>query len=213
MIYDLIPNTTNQYRFTFKFYRDCSGTAEPATFTMCYNNTCGVNNQSVTLSKMIGNLPNGQPNGSTVVTGCVNQPTICTGGALPGYREWWYTGVVTLNSTCNFWRFWITLCCRNNGIGNLVNSGAQNIFVETTFNNVYNLNSSPFIVTPPIAYYCQNQPSFAYYAASDPNGDSLTYESFNPQTNGAGCGVNAPVNIFKHLTIRLIHFLRVTLLP
>ncbi len=197
LIYDLIPNTTNQYRFTFKFYRDCSGTAEPATFTMCYNNTCGVNNQSVTLSKMIGNLPNGQPNGSTVVTGCVNQPTICTGGALPGYREWWYTGVVTLNSTCNFWRFWITLCCRNNGIGNLVNSGAQNIFVETTFNNVYNLNSSPFIVTPPIAYYCQNQPSFAYYAASDPNGDSLTYESFNPQTNGAGCGVNAPVNIFQ----------------
>jgi len=47
LIYELVPNTTNQYKFTFKFYRDCSGVVEPASFTMCYNNTCGVNNQSI----------------------------------------------------------------------------------------------------------------------------------------------------------------------
>ena len=108
LIYELVPGQTNQYRFTFKFYRDCSGTAEPATFQMCYNNSCGVNNQSITLTKMVGNLPNGQPNGGVVFVGCNPVPTICNGGVLPGYREWWYQGVVTLPTTCNFWKFWVT---------------------------------------------------------------------------------------------------------
>jgi hypothetical protein len=199
LIYELVPGQTNQYRFTFKFYRDCSGTAEPATFQMCYNNSCGVNNQSITLTKMVGNLPNGQPNGGVVFVGCNPVPTICNGGVLPGYREWWYQGVVTLPTTCNFWKFWVTLCCRNTGINNLVNSGAQNIFVEATFNNTaqLNLNSSPSIVASPIAYYCINTPSYAYYNAYDPNGDSLVYESINVQTNPAGCATNAPTNIFQ----------------
>ncbi|MCC7030454.1 MAG: SprB repeat-containing protein, partial [Chitinophagaceae bacterium] len=198
LIYTLVPNTTNQYEFTFKFYRDCSGVAEPSTFTMCYNNTCGVTNQSVTLSKIIGNLPNGQPNGSPIVqVGCYNQATICQGGVVAGYREWWYTGTVTLNSTCNFWRFWVSLCCRNNAIGNVITPGSQNIFIETDFDNTINLNSSPFVASPPIAYYCVNTPSFAYYTAIDPDGDSIAYESIAPQHNNAGCNNLAPVNIFS----------------
>jgi hypothetical protein len=199
LVYELVPNTTNQYKFTFKFYRDCSGVAEPNTFNMCYNNSCGVNNQSVTLSKLVGLLPNGKPNGSPILTtGCYNGPTICEGGNLPGYREWWYTGTVTLNTTCNFWRFWVSLCCRNNAIGNIVTPGSQNIFVEATFDNtIHNLNSSPFIASPPIAYFCANTPSTAYYTAIDPNGDSLTYESINPRHAGTACNNLNPVNIFS----------------
>lgn len=147
LIYELVPGQTNQYKFTFKFYRDCSGVSEPNTFTMCYNNTCGVNNQSVTLTKVPGNLPNGNPNGSPVlVVGCYNQATNCQGGVLAGYREWWYTGTITLNSTCNFWRFWVALCCRNNSIANVITPGSQNIFIEANFDNtVNNINSSPYI--------------------------------------------------------------------
>ncbi|MBK9301794.1 MAG: gliding motility-associated C-terminal domain-containing protein [Bacteroidetes bacterium] len=200
LIYELVPNTTNQYKFTFKFYRDCSGVVEPASFTMCYNNTCGVNNQSITLNKLVGNLPNGQPNGSPILqAGCYNQITICQGGTLAGYREWWYTGVVTLNSTCNFWRFWVALCCRNNAIGNVTTPGSQNIFIEANFDNTngFNFNSSPFVASPPIAYYCVNTPSFAYYTAIDPDGDSLVYESIAPKNNNTGCGTYAPNNIFS----------------
>ncbi|MBL7765756.1 MAG: gliding motility-associated C-terminal domain-containing protein [Chitinophagaceae bacterium] len=197
LIYELVPGTTNTYLFTFKFYRDCSGSAEPATFTMCYTNSCGAPYSSVTLSKVIGNLPNGQANGSVVTTGCPGYPTTCSGGVVPGYREWWYTGQVTLNSTCNFWRFWVELCCRNNGINNLVTSNSQNIYVEATFDNtVTQANSSPYFSNPPIAYYCINQLANSNYGAIDPNGDSLVYESIDPRHHSAGCSATPPNAIF-----------------
>jgi gliding motility-associated-like protein len=196
LIYELVPGTTNTYKFTFKFYRDCSGTTEPASFTMCYNNNCGVTGQSVTLTKVIGNLPNGQPNGSPVTTGCPGYPTNCNGGTIPGYREWWYTGNVTLPTQCNYWRFWVYLCCRNTGINNLTNSASQNIFIECNFDNtVTQANSSPFFSNPPIAYFCVNQQANVNYAAIDPDGDSVVYESIEPRTGG-GCASFAPTQIF-----------------
>lgn len=83
LIYELVPNTTNTYKFTFKFYRDCSGSAEPASFSLCYNNGCGLANQTVTMPKVVGLLPNGLPNGSPVSSGCPGFPTNCVGGQRP----------------------------------------------------------------------------------------------------------------------------------
>lgn len=197
LVYELVPGTTNTYKFTFKFYRDCSGTSEPSSFTLCYNNNCGVMSQSITLSKVIGNLPNGQPNGSPVTTGCPSYPTNCNGGTIPGYREWWYTGNVTLNTQCNYWRFWVYLCCRNTGINNLNNSATQNIFIECNFDNtITQSNSSPFFSNPPIAYFCVNQQANINYGSIDPDGDSLVYESVEPRTGG-GCATFAPTQIFS----------------
>ena len=65
LVYTLVNAATNTYKFTFKFYRDCSGTQEPATFQLCgsTSNACGTA-LTATLNKVIGNLPNGFPNGS-----------------------------------------------------------------------------------------------------------------------------------------------------
>ncbi len=187
LIYALVPGTTNTYKFTFKFYRDCSGATEPGTFTLCYNNNCGASNMQVTLPKVVGLLPNGLPNGSPVASGCPGYPTNCVGGSLPGYREWWYEANVTLPTQCNFWRFWVYLCCRNNGILNLNNSGGQNIFIEANFDNtVSQNNSSPYFSNPPIAYFCAGQQANINYAAIDPDGDSVSYEMIDPR-HGTGC--------------------------
>ena len=75
LIYELVPGTTNTYKFTFKFYRDCSGSQEPASFSLCYNNNCGLGNQTITMPKVVGLLPNGLPNGSPVSSGCPGFPT------------------------------------------------------------------------------------------------------------------------------------------
>ncbi len=196
LVYTLVNAATNTYKFTFKFYRDCSGTQEPATFQLCgsTSNACGTA-LTATLNKVIGNLPNGFPNGSPVTTGCPGYPTNCNGGTIPGYREWWYEGTVTIPQQCNIWRFYVQLCCRNTGINNLTNSASQNIFIETHFDNtITQTNNSPYFSNPPIAYFCINQQANVNYAAIDPDGDSVVYESIEPRTN-ASC-TYAPNIIF-----------------
>lgn len=203
LVYELVNAATNTYKFTFKFYRDCSGTTEPTSFQLCASTSVACGNPfTTTLNKMVGNLPNGQPNGSPVTTGCPGFPTNCNGGSIPGYREWWYEGNVTIPTQCNFWRFYVQLCCRNTGINNLTNSASQNIFVECTFDNtVTQTNSSPYFSNPPIAYFCINQLANVNYAAIDPDGDSLVYESIDPRTNASCTYSPSPIFAAPYNTI------------
>ncbi|MBK7763912.1 MAG: hypothetical protein IPI46_11205 [Bacteroidetes bacterium] len=86
LIYELVPGTTNTYKFIYKFYRDCAGAATaPTSVTMCYSNNCGTNG-SIVLANA-GPLPGGAPNGTPVGTGCPGFPTTCTGGTLPGIKN------------------------------------------------------------------------------------------------------------------------------
>ncbi len=194
LIYQLIPGTTNQYKFIYKFYRDCQGAATaPTTVTMCYSSYCGANG-SVVLNNY-GVLPNGSTNGSPVGTGCPGFPTTCNGGTLPGYEEWWYTGNFTIPTTCSLWKFSVAINARNNAILNLVNPGAQSLFVEAIFDNsVSQNNSSPYFSNPPIPYCCINQPFSFNSGTIDPDGDSLSFESIQPRTSGLACPLT-PANI------------------
>lgn len=192
LIYQWISDST--YRFYWKFYKDCApGTsAEPTSQQMCYYNPCSGVGGSITLQKVVGLTPVGTANGSPVSTGCPNGGSTCTGGTLPGYREWWYTGIYTLPARCTNWTFHVTLNARNNSITNLVNPGGASIYVETTLNNVVAQgNSSPFFTVQPAAYLCVNSPFTFNNGGVDPNGDSLAYEMLQPRTATGVCG-NAP---------------------
>ena len=90
LIYELIPGQTNQYKFIFKFYRDCNGSPAPNSFTMCYNNSCGAANTTATLGLYVPQgqvLPNGNIQGAPVSTGCPGYNNTCNGGVIPGYQE------------------------------------------------------------------------------------------------------------------------------
>ena len=197
LIYELVPGQTNQYKFIFKFYRDCAGSPAPTQFTMCYNNTCGAANVSVNLGLYVpqgGVLPNGNIQGAPVSTGCPGYNNTCTGGVLPGYQEWWYTGTVTLPTQCNNWKFWTGLCCRNGNIDNLDNPGGQNIYIEATLDNTNgkNINSSPYFSNPPIPFLCINLPYIYNNGAIDPDNDSLVFESISPRNGPTSCA-NVPL--------------------
>ncbi len=194
LIYELIPGTTNQYKFIYKFYRDCNGAATaPTSVTMCYNSYCG-STGSIVLNSY-GTLPNGSTNGSPVGTGCPGFPTTCTGGTLPGYQEWWYTANFTIPTVCSLWKFSVSINARNNSILNLVTPGAQSLYVEAIFdNNVSQNNSSPYFSNAPIPYCCINQPFSFNNGTIDPDGDSLHFESIQPRTSTGSCTV-APTNI------------------
>lgn len=223
LIYDLVPGTTNTYQFLFKFYRVCGpgASTEPASFSLCYTSPCTGTINSMNMPKVVGNIGNPPvPNGTILTDGCDSIVTDCTdpNSTTPGYEEWWYSTIITLPSGCNAWKFWVTLCCRNNGITNLTApSGSQNIYVETTFDNsnintlaTSNLNSSPrFVYTNsvssiPIPYVCINSLYIHDGGAVDPDGDSLSFETIYPRTQ-PGCSATLPTNILVFPTYNILN--------
>ncbi len=181
--YEWVSDST--YRFYFKFYRDCSGIAEPTSASLCYFNSCGSHRGSITLSK-VTQLPNGTPNGSEVSPGCADYPTRCTGSGsnLPGYREWWYSGTMTLPARCDYWTFYVSISDRNLN----TNIGTGNLYIEATLNNLdVQNNSSPYFSVKPVPYVCVNSPYTFNNGAVDPNGDSLVFEFIRPRTAATAC--------------------------
>lgn len=177
------------YRFYFKFYRDCTGIAEDGAVTLCYRNSCDNKGAFILLTKL-SVLPDGTPNGSLLNTGCFNGPTKCTdpSSTIPGFREWWYTGVLTLSSRCYHWLFTVVNNYRNSS-ENLVNTINPIPFLslQATLNNQdAQGNSSPVFSVKPIPYTCINNGFTFNNGVIDPDGDKLEYELVQPEI-GSGC--------------------------
>ena len=187
--YEWISGST--YRINYRMYRDCSGITEPSTVSVCYRDACNTFSGTITLSKAPA------PNGLEVGTGCPGFNSTCTGGSNPGYREWLYTNTVTLPSQCIYWTFSASINARNPFINNVGgppnggNPGAQNLYVETTFDNLAAQgNSSPYFTVKPINYMCINSPYSFNNGAVDPNGDSLSFELIMPLGGGGSCNLS-----------------------
>ncbi len=180
------------YRVFFKYFRNCSGPAEPDSQYLCIYNSCNSVSTTVTMFKSTGTLINGNANGSNIISNCPGSPTSCQNilSTIPDYREWWYTATITI-SRCNFWRFatWITSRSSNNNL-----NGGGALYVEAAFNNLaFQGNSSPYFSIAPIPFVCNNQYFTYNNGAVDPNNDSLATEIVNP-LSGNNCST-APTNI------------------
>jgi len=178
LTYEWLGDST--YRFYFRYFRDCSGASEESVQTMCYFNSCGTQSGSLTLTKM-QQTPEGTVNGAEVSPGCPAYPTRCNGGGanLPGYREWWYTGVYTLPERCNYWTFYVVVSNRNTSTN--INTG--NLYIEATLNNKdVPHNHSPYFSVKPVPYVCINSPYSYNNGAVDRDGDSLSFEFIQPRT-------------------------------
>jgi gliding motility-associated-like protein len=201
LTYEFVSGTT--YLFTFKFYRDCTGGPQALdSFGMCYLNTCNSTYYKKFLPRVL-TLPNGNPNGTPVSTGCPS-PTTCTSptSVIPGFEEWWYQAEVDLPSQCTEWDFWIVEVARNTQ-NNIAANGSFNLHIQTSLNNlVAPGNTSPNFSFKPVPYICVNQPWVYNNGAFDADGDSLSYASIVPltstnstNTNGAGNCTFPPVNV------------------
>ncbi|HEY6162539.1 MAG TPA: PKD domain-containing protein [Bacteroidia bacterium] len=166
----------NQYQLTLSFYRDCGGVNAPASVTInCSSASCN-QNYNVTLLPL-------NNTGNDVTPICPNVTTQCNGGNVPGVQEWIYTGITTLPMQCTDWVFSFTLCCRNAAITTILNPGSQNIYVQATLNNFnFPCDNSPVFSNRPIPYVCVGQNFCFNNGASDPDGDSLSFQLITPQT-------------------------------
>ena len=131
LIYELIPGQTNQYKFIFKFYRDCSGIGCPKTLALCYTTLAG---QLFLHLRCILCCRKGafclmvifkEHQFQQVVRVIIIPVRVAYYQAI---RNGGILATVTLPSQCNTWKFWTGLCCRNGNIDNLNNPGSQTLY-------------------------------------------------------------------------------------
>jgi gliding motility-associated-like protein len=167
----------NQYKITMALYRDCAGIAAPVTMTVNIKSTSCAQNYNLVLNKVPGT-------GIEVSPICPSLATVCTGGTYPGVQEYVYTGITTLPANCADWVFSCNVSARNAAITTIVAPGSQNLYIESTLNNLaFSCNSSPTFTNKPVPFICVGQPYCYNNGAVDVNGDSLVYSLVTPMNN------------------------------
>lgn len=167
----------NTYKFRLTLVRDCSpGTANLGpTATITLKSSCNANQQNVTLNCV--NCVNGQ--GIQFSLGCLTNP--------PCRQEWIYEGTANVSFSCPEWTFYYTLCCRNT-TNNIVGQPGQ--YIEATLNNqITPKNCSPYFNSQAIGEFCVNKLYYYDISATDPDGDSLSYELIGARDNSANAWV------------------------
>ena len=110
---------------------------------------------------------------------CPGTPTQCNtpGAAIPGVMEhYWVREYDFCASNCPEYTIYFGTCCRSANINTLFLPASQGLYTFTTINPLLTpCNSSPSFNNPPTAYICENQAYTLSQAATDVDGDSLTY--------------------------------------
>jgi len=168
--------TSDIYRVTVKFYRDCDGTAGVHyDGELNYSSSCsGSVTLSTTLSQ-VGGAVNINPN-------CL---TFCNGGSTLGIEEYTWQGLITL-AHCSNWVLSVCECCRNQTINTINNPGGQQLCVEATLNNSVYCNNSPTFTQYPTPFICNGNYYCYNNGAIEIDGDSLVYSLITPLNSNTG---------------------------
>jgi gliding motility-associated-like protein len=176
----------NNYRFYIALYRDCASTGasydSPLPLSVFTGSGIRISDENVTFP------------GSTVLpiifnNPCITAPTgICTERAI-------YTVILNLPPSVSGYIIAYQRCCRGPNITNLVNPDDTGLTIKAIIppgaQNQYINSSARFVNYPPLVI-CNNENLNFDHSATDPDGDSLSYElvtphaganSFNPAPN------------------------------
>lgn len=173
----------NMYVVTLKFYRDCSGILEAATYPLSIKSPgCNTARPVVSMPK-VGNTAGVV--GSPYCTAALNN---CTGGATNlNYQEFTYQAVVTFSAAemaCPDWTLSVTFNDGNRPtVANV--SGGPAMYVEAFLKVGSGLsNNSPEFnaMSHPVPYINQKMPVAISCAGYEADGDSLSYRLVAPMS-------------------------------
>jgi hypothetical protein len=153
---------TNTFKATLTVYRACGGSS-PASSYVLSKGACGGN---VTVSRV--SITDVTPICPTAQSKCSN------GSATYGWESHVYEGTFTLSTSCSSTVLSFSDCCRESGIGNLSNSGTQNLWVSTLVTNLTG-NGGSHWSNPPMFTATVNKPASFNAGGIDPDGDQLVY--------------------------------------
>ncbi|NCX96240.1 MAG: hypothetical protein EBX41_07480, partial [Chitinophagia bacterium] len=122
--------------------------------------------------------------------------TKCSGGLLPGIKQFTYIDTIDLRGTHTGWRFVFNGklggTYQAGRSGNITNAYSGTVMqIEATLNNTNGPNNSPVYSTIPTPFYCLNLLQEYNQGATDPDADSLAF-SLVPGVDASSSG--APVN-------------------
>ncbi len=178
----------NTYDVIMRLYRDCSGSATLSsneTINVLNLSTC-TNAATISMSRVPGTITTGTGTGGTPIQfgdECYT-PNLCV-------EEHYYTGTVTLSDNPAGYTAQWSVCCRNTTV-NLNGQPVGAIYTSIPNPGLIGGNSSPvFVDYPRDAYMCINNMKCLDFAATDADGDSLSYELITPVQGFTGCTPNS----------------------
>ncbi|MDF3025713.1 MAG: hypothetical protein K0S23_20 [Fluviicola sp.] len=166
----------NNYRFYIALYRDCASTGasydSPLPLSVFTGSGIRISDENVafpgsTVLPIIFNNP------------CITAPTgICTERAI-------YTVVLNLPPSVSGYIIAYQRCCRGPNITNLINPDDTGLTIKAIIppgaQNQYINSSARFVNYPPLVI-CNNENLNFDHSATDPDGDSLSYELVTPHS-------------------------------
>lgn len=176
---------SNTYRFYIALYRDCASTGAaydiPLPLSVFTGSGIRISNENVpfpgsNILPIVFNNP------------CITAPTgICTERAI-------YTTVLVLPPSVSGYIVSYQRCCRGPNITNLTNPDDTGLTIKAIIppgaQNQYINSSARFVNYPPLVI-CNNEDLNFDHSATDPDGDSLSYELVTPHA-GANSATPAP---------------------
>ena len=172
--------SSDTYKFTLKFYRDCSGVDAPGNgvnplMNLNYSSSCGSGSDTL---YQVGSVVDINPICSSY----------CNGGNSFGIEQFTYEATINLPH-CSDWIFTVCENSRNVGINTIVNPGGS-LCVEATINNTSYCNNSPTFTQYPTPFICAGNLYCYNNGAIEIDGDSLVYSLITPLNSGIGGTVN-----------------------
>ncbi|MEL7194079.1 MAG: gliding motility-associated C-terminal domain-containing protein [Bacteroidota bacterium] len=189
LTYECLGGETYKIRLTL--YRNCEGSALSDKLQIAFSSdSCGIplvfdSVARVNIIDVSPLCPASQP-----LSNCINPSN-----PFPGVEEHSYELDYTLPTQCPDWKVAWSICCRNPSVTNSIipTFSSTRIYVEATINNLdVTCNSSPTFIQRPVTYICSGQPVQFNGGATEPDGDSLTFELVDPLDGPYG-GAIVPV--------------------
>jgi len=164
--------TSDTYKITLKFYRDCEGWIGATSHTLNYSSSCG--SGSATLYQ-VGSAVNINP-------ACVSY---CNGGIGFGIEQYTYEATISLDH-CSNWLLSVCEAARNAAINTIIDPDLQDICVQATLNNTTYCNNSPTFSQYPTPFICAGNYYCYNNGAIEIDGDSLVYSLITPLNTANG---------------------------
>lgn len=177
LTYECLGGETYKIRLTL--YRNCEGSALSDKLQIAFSSdSCGIplafdSVARVNIIDVSPLCPASQP-----LSNCINPSN-----PFPGVEEHSYELDYTLPTQCPDWKVAWSICCRNPSVSNSIipSFSSTRIYVEALINNLdVTCNSSPTFIQRPVTYICSGQPVQFNGGATEPDGDSLTFELVDP---------------------------------
>ena len=178
--------STNQYRVTLTFYRECGGINAPSGNWSAYLNVYSPSSGTTVPLNLFETTPFPVPVFPTISSSPSCPYTgSCSGGSTLQTQIYTYEGIMTLPSQRSDWTILAAMYARNPGITTVNSADDYSICVRAIINNTTSVgcNSSPIWNYPPTNFICANSLNTYSTSATDGDGDSIVYSMINPLNN------------------------------